>query len=353
MKWGVAGSIVLLVGFMFAYPKVKDKTIPEPDASPSAQTARRALPVNGIIVKPQLLTEKIFSTGTVLPDEEVDLTFETSGKVVSILFKEGAHVKKGELLAKVNDLPLQAQLRKIESQLPLAQERVFRQKSLLEKDAVSLETYELVATELAKLEADKELVLANIDQTELRAPFDGVIGLRFISEGAFATPTTKVSKLTKVNPLKIDFSFPERYSSSVKKGTPIQFNVDGVLRSLSATVYAVESKIDSKTRTLTARALYANDGDALLPGKYAGIEIQMNEISDALTIPSEALIPEQGEEILFLYRSGVAHPVKVKTGMRTEAAIQLVEGIEVGDTVIVSGVMQLRRGMPVNLVTIK
>lgn len=179
----------------------------------------KALNVNAKILKPHLLTDQLFVSGKLMPDEEVDLSFETSGKITSIDFTEGSFVSKGQLLAKVNDSQLQAQLKRLEAQMPLAEDRVFRQNALLQRDAVSKEAYEQVKTELATLNADIENVKANIAMTELRAPFDGIIGLRQVSLGAYASPTTVIAKLTKITPLKVEFAVPERYAREIKKGT--------------------------------------------------------------------------------------------------------------------------------------
>ncbi|MGL5618836.1 MAG: efflux RND transporter periplasmic adaptor subunit [Tannerellaceae bacterium] len=355
VKWSLFGAIGLLIAGMAIYPKLDwnnsdGKKVDKPvTSSPSGGKASRALNVNAEILKFSSLSENIKSTGSTLPDEEVDLTFETSGKITDIFFTEGSCVRKNDLLAKVNDKPLQAQLRKLEAQLPLAKERVYRQKTLLAKDAVSQEAYEQVTTELEKLEADIDLVKANLAQTELRAPFDGVIGLRSISEGAYASPNTVIAKLTRISPMKIDFSFPERYAGIIKNGTDVTFRIGGILEPMTAKVYAVESKIDPSTRTVKARALYPNTNRELQAGRYAGIEINMKEIPNALTIPSEALIPEMGKEIVYLYNNGKANPVEVKTGIRTESRIQIIDGLLPGDTLLTSGVMQLRKSMPVIL----
>ena len=146
---------------------------------------------------------------------------------MAINFQEGTVVRKGELLAKVNDLPLVAQLSRYEAQLKLAEDRVYRQSALLKKDAVSQEAYEQARTELAMLNADIDIVKSNIALTELRAPFDGVIGLRNVSEGAYASPSVVVAKLTKISPLKIDFFVPERYANQIKPGTRLSFTIEG------------------------------------------------------------------------------------------------------------------------------
>jgi len=214
------------------------------------------------------MNELIYSTGSLIPDEEVELSFEAPGKVIGIFFSEGTRVKKGELLAKINDRPLQAQLLKLQAQLKLNKEREFRQKQLLERDAISQESYDQVATELQSLEADIMLIQARISETELRAPFDGLVGLRMISEGAFATTQTKIVRLVKISPLKIEFSIPERYAGEVSPGFPITFVLDGVENSFTANVYAVEPKVDVNTRTIIARALYPNRNEELKP--YSG-----------------------------------------------------------------------------------
>ncbi len=258
-------------------------------------------------------------------------------------------MKKGQLLAKVNDRQLQAQLQRLLAQLKLAEDRVFRQNALLERDAVSKEAYEQVKTDLATLKADIDIVKANIELTELRAPFDGVIGLRQISVGSYASPTTLVAKLTKIAPLKVQFSVPERYASQIKRGTKLTFNIEGRLDSFPAEVYAVESTIDPTMHNFMVRALYPNTGHTLLPGRYASIRLKKQEIQNAIAIPSEAIVPEMGKDKVFVYKSGKAQPVEITTGLRTEAEVQVVRGLEIGDTIIVSGTLQLRTDLPVVL----
>ena len=309
---------------------------------------KKVLNVNAAIVRPQVLVDEIPIIGSLLPDEEVNLSFETSGKITDINFEEGTHVTKGQLLAKVNDRPLQAQLQRLVAQLKLAEDRVFRQDALLKRDAVSKEAYEQVKTELATLNADIELVRAQIEQTELRAPFDGIIGLRQVSVGTYASPSTIVAKLTKIAPLKLEFSVPESYSKDVKVGTSLNFNLTGSLNKYEAQVYARESSLDPETRSLTIRALYPNPS-GIMPGRYASITLRKQEFENALAIPSEAIVPEMGKDKVFLYKNGKAEPVDIVTGIRTEALVQAVAGLSEGDTVIISGTQQLRTGMAVTI----
>ena len=352
LKWGLVAVIACgLVGWGIysQLPKVNAELEQAEKDSAKGKEKSNVLNVNGRIIRTEKLTDEIVVTGELLPDEEVNLSFETSGQVVEINFKEGSHVKQGQLLAKVNDRKLQAELKRLESQLKLANDRVYRQRTLLQHDAVSQEAYEQVRTELATLQADIDIVKAEIELTELRAPFDGVIGLRQISVGAYASPTTVVSKLTRIVPLKVEFAVPEKYVNEVNPGTGLTFTIDGSLQNYSATVYAKESALDRNTHTLSVRAMYANPNGRLTPGRYASINLKKQEIQDAIAIPSEAIVPEMGKDKVFLYKSGKAQPVDVTVGLRTEDRVQVLRGLNVGDTLITSGTLQLRTGLSVVL----
>ena len=352
-KWGIiilVGAGIIGGGIYSQLPKKNDELAAADKVMGSnKKRGKQVLNVNAKVIKPQSLTDEFTTTGVLLPDEEVDLSFETSGKIVEINFEEGTAVKKGQLLAKVNDRQLQAQLQRLISQLKLAEDRVFRQDALLKRDAVSKEAYEQVKTDLATLNADIEIIKTNIELTELRAPFDGIIGLRQVSVGTYASPTTVVAKLTKIAPLKVEFSVPERYAKQIKKGTNLNFELEGKLSSFPAKVYATESRIDQSTRTLTVRALYANSNGAILPGRYASIQLKKEEIPNAIAIPSESIVPEMGKDKVFLYKSGKAEPVEITAGIRTEAEVQVIKGLQMGDTIITSGTLQLRTGLPVTL----
>lgn len=352
-KWIITAAIIavfclLAAGYKY-YQKSQGGEEGAPAAAAPAGPRQNILNVNGLVINHQSLTEDIAMVGNLLPDEEVDLTFETSGKIVEINFQEGTLVKKGDLLAKVNDKPLQAQLSRYEAQLKLAQDRVYRQSTLLEKDAVSQEAFEQARTELAMLNADIDIVKQNIALTELRAPFDGVIGLRNVSEGAYASPSVVVAKLTKISPLKIDMYIPERYADDIKVGTPLTFTVEGQNRTYDAKVYAKESEVDMATRTLAVRAIYPNTAGQLMPGRFISAKIRMSDIPQAIAIPTEAIVPEMGVDKVYVYRGGKAYATTVKTGLRTDALIHIIEGIELGDTIITSGTLQLREALPVKL----
>ena len=353
LKWGLiaVGMLAIIAGgYWYQQPKVNND-LAAADAKSGGRSGmnKKVLNVNGKLLRPQKLTDEFVTTGLILPDEEVNLSFETSGKIVDIRFIEGTEVKKGQVLAKVNDKTLQAQLKRLEAQLDLARNRVFRQEQLLKKDAASQEAYEEAKTQLATLEADIDVVKVNIELTELHAPFDGVIGLRQVSVGTYANPSTVVAKLTKLSPLKIEFSVPERYANQIHKGVNMDFAVEGFQEAFHAQVYAVESAVDCDQHVFTARGLYNNSNRRLMPGQYSSILLKKKEIDDAIVIPSEAIVPEMGMDKVYCYRSGKAVPVEISAGIRTAGEVQVLSGLQFGDTIITSGTLQLRMGLDVTL----
>jgi membrane fusion protein (multidrug efflux system) len=346
--------IILFIAGVILYPKVKPfiaSKLKKQDlmGAPMRQSQQKLNAV-GYLIVPTYMSVEYKSTGTLRPDEEVDLSFETSGKIVSIFFKEGTHVKKGTLLAKINDRPLQAQLEKLQVQLKMSEEKEFRQRSLLDKDAISKESYDQMLTDVQSLRADINLIKARISETELRAPFDGTVGLRYLSEGSFTTTSTKIVRLIKMSPLKIEFSIPEKYASEIKIGYPIKFMVDE--KTFDASVYAIDPKIDIETRVISIRALYPNKDEELKPGVYTSIILELSKINNAVSIPTEAVISEMDGERVYIYKKGKAQQLKITTGLRTEAKLQVIDGLNFGDTLIVTGIMQLRQNLPIVLDTL-
>ncbi len=340
--WIIVGIIIISI---LAFPKLK--SLNNKNKSKQNQGRQASTVVRIMAVNPAKLREIIKASGTLIADEEVDLSFETSGKITAIHFTEGTHIRKGQLLANLNDDELEAELGKLKIQEKLAQEKVERQKVLLEKEAVSQESYDQLKTDLQGIEAEIEILRARIAETEIHAPFDGIIGLRYVSEGAFVTSSTLIARLVKIRPLKIDFSIPERYAGMVKSGASLTFHLENTEDSYTAKVYAVEPGIDPKTRTIALRAVYENRNEELQPGRFVSIELVIREKDDALQVPTECIIPELGGEKVFLVSGGKARSSQVKTGLRTEGTIEILDGINPGDTVVVTGIMQLRNDMQV------
>jgi membrane fusion protein (multidrug efflux system) len=311
-------------------------------------TAPRPVEVNAVVVSPKMLENKIFSTGNILANEEVEIRAELPGRVVSINFEEGTMVRKGELLVKINDSELQAELKKLLLDEKLAQEDVYRKEKLLEIKAVSQEELDISRSQLGVIQAQIELVKARLDKTGIYAPFSGRIGLRYISPGGYISSDMLIARMQQTDPIKIEFNAPEKYITGIKNGMDVTFNVAGSDSIFTGKVYAIEPRIDPSTRAFTVRARCQNPGGILTPGAFSKVNIILEKIPDALTLPSDAFIPDiKGEKVL-VCRNGKAATAYVTTGIRTESEVQVTSGINPGDTVILSGLLQIREQMAVN-----
>ncbi|NUO83728.1 efflux RND transporter periplasmic adaptor subunit, partial [candidate division KSB1 bacterium] len=221
-----------------------------------------------------------------------------------------------------------------------------RKRQLFEQKLASEEEYEIAVNQLNIVKADIIIIQAQIAKTEIRAPFDGTIGLRHVSEGSYISPTTRITTLQDNQPVKIDFTIPEKYAAAVKKGDRIGFTVEGVARKFEGTVYAVEARIDAATRTMHLRALSPNSDGVLIPGAFANVEVVFKE-KETLAIPAFALIPELKGQRVFLYKNGKAESQSVEIGTRTDERVEVTQGLAPGDTLITSALLQLRPGMTV------
>ena len=300
------------------------------------------VPVKAHIVSLETLSNSVYTTGTILANEEVELRSEVSGKIVKILFKEGSFVSKGDILIKINDADLQAQLRRAESKVKLSEEKESRQKQLRDGNLISQEEYDNTLGELNVNRADYDLIKAQIDKTEIRAPFSGIVGLRSVSKGSYVTTSTIMARLQNLSNIKVDFSIPERYFSSVKTNDKLEFKISGSSQIFKAKVYAIEPKIDPGTRTLQIRAICNIAYKELIPGAFANVELSLKQINDAILIPTVSIVPELKGQRVYLYKSGVVFPQNIEIGTREETRVQIVSGLSLGDTVITSGILQIR-----------
>lgn len=340
-------GVAVLAGF--AIPKLTSSSDKPAAASSSRRGGGGPLAVRAYVVAPATLDDRILVTGTISPNEQVDLQSEVPGKITRILFNEGQVVSKGTLLVKINDADLQAQLKRALLQKQLAEVKEGRQRQLRDKQAISAAEYDIAQNELNTSDAEIGLIRAQIAKTEIRAPFSGVIGLRYISEGSYVAPTTKIASLHSINPVKIDFSVPEKYYSLVRRGSEIGFRVQGSPDKYVGTVYAVEPRIDQSTRTLQVRAISRNTNGDVFPGSFAEIDLILKSENDALLIPTEALIPELNGASVFVSKGGKAESRKVEIGTRTATSVQIMGGLTPGDTVITTGILQMRPGNPLKI----
>lgn len=304
--------------------------------------------VDVYIAEETRIDNTIYSSGTIVPNEEVELRGEISGRLVKLNIQEGRYVQKGQLIAKLNDDDIRAQLRKIDFEEQLAAQIEARQKKLLDIDAISKEEYDLAMNQVNTLGADRELLEVQLEKTEVRAPFGGYIGFKNISEGAYITPTISIATLVQSNPVKIDFSIPEKYTQDLKVGQEVIFEIDGMSDQFLAKVIAIDPRIDEDLRTLRLRAQADNGLGLLKPGMFVRVTVPLGS-RESIMIPTEAIVPVLKGKMVFLMKGGVAIETEVQTGLRNDKNIQILEGLSVGDSVIVSGLMSLKAELPVRV----
>jgi len=314
----------------------KEKSSPKGGGAPSE------IMVDGLIVKQQDFDNKVSLSGTLEANEQIQIRSEVSGLVKQIYFTEGSNVSAGDLLVKIDDKELVAQLSQANTKEKLAAEVAARAAKLLKVEAISAEEYDNVSAELKSLKAQTQLIRAQIARTEIRAPFSGKIGLRYISNGAYVNPTTDIANLISINPLKITFAVPEKYAQMVKIGSEIQFTVAGNTKIFKAKVYAKEPAIDIATRTLVLKAKADNANNELIPGSFANIELTLEAIKQAILLPTDAVIPVLKGKQVYVVRNGKAKATAIKSDIRTDEKILVSEGLQVGDTVITTGIMAIK-----------
>lgn len=344
-------NVVIVIGVfaavaLLALPKIGSFAGKLKTNENTRAAADQRVPVRMLPILPQKLGDRLTTVGTILPNEQVEVRSEISGKIEGIFFKEGSRVKKGDTLIKINDAELQAQLLRAQNRLAIAERQEKRQARLFEEKLISQEDYDTSLNELNIAKADVQLITAQLAKTAIRAPFDGMIGLRYVSEGSYISPTTPITTLQDNSVVKVDFKIPEKYASAIKAGHKINYTVHGSSQTHSGTIFARDSKIDASTRTLNVLAMSPNPHGALIPGSFANIEVVMEE-REALMIPSEALIPELKGHRVFLFKAGKAVSQSVQIGTRTDQLVEIMQGVQAGDTLITTAILQLRPGMTV------
>ncbi len=338
--------IVIIIVGLILYPKLKQE---ENQPSMASSQEKSITPVEAKIINPERIENVIRVTGAIIANESVALNIEISGKIEKIYFQEGQRVKKGDLLLTINDDEIVAQLERLKYTQKLNEDMEYRMRQLLDKEAISREEYDISLTTLNTTLSDIKEREARIAKHKLYAPFDGIIGLRQVSEGSYITPSDLIANIYNINPIKIEFSIPGKYSSLVNNGDSINFKVESSENVFMGTIYAVEPRIDPRTLTLQIRAICNNDEEVLIPGQFANIDYILNVLTDALMVPSESVIPELNSHKIFTYKNGQVSQEIVNIGLRTDSDVQITQGISPGDTVITTGILQIRQGMPVDI----
>jgi membrane fusion protein (multidrug efflux system) len=323
------------------------------DVTTTSRKQTKNLQAEGYLVKAESYQKDFSASGTLRPNEEINILPEVSGRITAISFNEGSYVRRGQTLVQINDADIRAQIQKLRAQRSLQQKMLDRQEELLRIGGISRQEYETTQTQIASINADIAFQEAALRKTRIVAPFDGRIGLRQVSVGAIVSPSTVVASLQQVHQLKIDFSVPDQYRDALTPGKTVFFKIDGGSVSLTGKISAIEPGADVNTRSIRVRATVANPGGRLSPGSFAHVTIPFESSISSILIPSQAVIPTSREKQVAIMRKGKADLVTVELGARTEDKTEILSGLVPGDTVITTGLMQVKPGMDVKILKLK
>jgi membrane fusion protein (multidrug efflux system) len=341
-------SVFILIAALYSCKS--DKKITQ--AGPGGNMPQPVLEVEGMVVKTSSIEEIVEVSGTILANESTEIRPEISGRIVQLNLKEGVIVPKGSLLVKIYDGDLQAELKKLQVQLQIANKTEERQKELLAIGGIAQQDYDLSLLQVSNIKADIELTQVAINKTEIRAPYTGRLGLKNISPGAYVTPSTLLTTITEVKQMKIEFSVPEKYSSQIKNGMPIDFSIEGSDKTYKANVLAKESYVDEATRNLRIRAVVQNIDAYMVPGSFAKVNMILGRNDNAMMIPSNAVIPQARNKQVAVFRGGISAMTDITTGVRDSSMIQVTSGLNPGDTVITTGLLFVKNDSKIKLTKI-
>ena len=313
----------------------------------------QGLRAEGYVVSAGSFSNDFTASGSLLANEEVEIHPEISGRVTAIKFKEGSKVRKGQVLVQLYNADIQSQIQKLKAQKQLQQKTLERQKELLNIGGISQQDFDATQTAIQAMDADIAYAEAQLRGTLILAPFDGTIGLRSVSEGAVVSPATTIASLQQTHPLKMDFSVPDHYREAVKDGKIVYFSIADRNDTLEGKITATDPGASQDTRTIRVRAIVPNPKNELLAGSFAHVLVPFDAKESSILIPSQAVIPTTRDKKVAVVRNGKAELATVKLGARTSDKVEVVSGLQAGDTVITTGLMQVKPGTEVTITKLK
>ena len=352
----IAGLGVAIVLLVIIFPQLSPFSQAEKqqaEKSTDTNNNTKGVVIDALIVKEAPFENNIVLAGSLLANESVQLSSEISGKITRLLFKEGQYVKKGQLLLTTNSQDLQANLQSLQYTQKLNEQIEKRQKRLLESEAISKEDYDVAYTNLKTTEAEIANLKAQIAKTQITAPFSGYIGLRYVSEGSYISTATEIASLYNVDPIKLEFSVPSRFTKYIKEGQEVVFRSESEDQDRVAEIYALEPQIDPVTRTLKVRARAENNNRNLIPGQFVRVNLSLESNPDAILVPTTAIMPKANGHLVYVIKDGQAYANEVELGVRTATKVEIVQGLGANDTVAIAGVPQLKDGAAVQVKQLK
>ena len=372
--WGVAAAGLLVLGAAAYWWQHRPSTAANVaggaavvDAAASgagtsgakAGARAEAIVVEAAPVKPADLVDDVQAVGSILANEAVVLRPEISGRVAQIRFTEGQRVRRGDALIQLDDSVPRAELAQAEAQLALARSNFDRTRDLAKQGFVSESAQDQTASALKVQDAARVLAQTKLEKSTIRAPFDGVVGVRLVAIGDYVKEGQDLVPIQDTATVKAEFRVPERYLAQLKAGQRVDVDSDALAqRRFSARVDFIDPRIDANARSVLVRARVANVDGALRPGMFVRARLIFDQRSKALTVPEEAIVPAPaaGGSRNFVYRvvetGGQTRAVRteVELGLRRDAVVEIKRGLSAGDRVVTAGQIKLREdGMTVQV----
>jgi membrane fusion protein (multidrug efflux system) len=311
-----------------------------------------ALQVEAYKVVTQPFNNELITTANLMAEEQVQLMAPMAGQVLAIYFKEGESVKKGQTLVRLDDRNWKAQLLGVNAELAAAEKDYARKKELLAVEGSSQEEIDNAFSKVEILKSQQQQLQVNIDLANVSAPFSGQLGMRDFSEGAFLKQGELITTLSANNQLKVDFTIAQMHTKSIEVNKSVLVLIGN--DTLEANVYAINPIINTETRMLNVRALLEQKVDKKIkPGTFAEVLIATDMINDAILIPTQAVIPSINEQTVYVAKNGKAVRKVIQMGNRNADNVLVLEGLSVGDTVITTGLLNIKEGMDLKIQSIK
>ncbi|MDQ3020663.1 MAG: efflux RND transporter periplasmic adaptor subunit [Bacteroidota bacterium] len=353
MNKPVRNISVILILIVLAALLIVPKLLSEKNKQPTtSNTGSQEIPVDVYVIRSTDLENEVATVGTIIANEGVEIKSELTRKITGIYFKEGSFVPKGKVLFKLDDSDILARLRKLDLDEELNVKQEDREKQLLDKGLLTPDEYDVRSTDIQKIRADIEILEVELSKTEIAAPFSGITGFRNVSIGSLVNNSVVLTSIQDISRVKVDFSIPEKYINLFKPGQQITFTVDGYDEDFSGTVISYDPKIDESTRTIELRASANNKGNKLFPGSFVKVKLKLDNISDAVMIPTESVVPKLKGQSVYLYQNGQSVVKDVDMGIRTDKDVQIISNLFIGDTVITTNILRLKPNGKVKIINI-
>ena len=335
--------VLVAAVLLAAAAQAQDKPPPKPGPG-----APMGMPIKAAPVKTGTVTSDVTAVGTLLANESVMIRPEVAGRVAAIHFNEGQAVAAGARLVSLDATEVQAQLAASRADERLTEQRAERASELFKKNFISQQALEDAREGYKKATAQRQENEARAAKTDIRAPFAGILGLRQVSAGAYLKAGEDIVRLDKIDAMKLDFRVPEVYLGKIRHDQTVAVQVDAFPgERFSGRVYAVETSVDERTRTVQLRGRVDNKGMRLRPGMFARVTLGLGSNDNAMLVPEQAIVPRGDRNFVFRVMDGKAALTEVGLGSRTPGQVEIVRGLKPGELVVTDGQLKLQDGIPV------